>query len=61
MPRMTKLEWQVILDCLIAQECNDGDGRPWGSSCDNTLTDWQRDKRDAALTSAIDKIKNAKT
>lgn len=59
MPRMTKLEWEVILGCLIVQDCNDGDGRPWGGSNDNELTEKQREKRDAALASAIDKINAA--
>jgi len=56
MPRMTKLEWEVILGCLIFQDCNDGDGRPWGESNNNELTEKQREKRDDALASAIDKI-----
>jgi hypothetical protein len=60
MPRMTKREWRVILDCLIFQECNDRDGRPWGQSNDNELTDKMRDKMDAAMETAIEKIKNAR-
>lgn len=56
MPRMTKLEWDVILDCLIVQDCNDNDGRPWGHSNNTELTEKQRDKHDAAMKSAIDKI-----
>lgn len=59
MPRMTKLEWRVILDCLIFQEANDGDGRPWGESNNNELTDRQRDKYNAAMESAIEKLNEA--
>lgn len=60
MPRMTKLEWEVIEDCLIFQEANDGDGRPWGESNNNKLTEKQRDKYDAAMESALQKIANAR-
>lgn len=56
MPRMTKLEWAVILDCLVFQDCNIGDGRPWGESNNDELTEKQREKMDAALKSAINKI-----
>lgn len=56
MPRMTKFEWDVILGCLIFQECNIGDGRPWGESNNNELTEKQREKMDAAMVSAIAKI-----
>lgn len=56
MPRLTKREWRVVLDCLIFQECNDGDGRPWGSS-NAELTDREREKMDDALDSAIEKLK----
>jgi hypothetical protein len=59
MPRMTKLEWRVIRDCLIFQEANDGDGRPWGESNNNELTDRQRDKYNAAMESAIEKLNEA--
>lgn len=58
MKRLTKREWAVVLDCLIAQECNDGDGRPWGSSNDDALTESEREKMDEALGTAIEKIKN---
>lgn len=56
MPRMTKLEWEVIQECLIFQECNDGAGRPWGQSNNSGLTEKQREKHDAALFSAIAKL-----
>lgn len=56
MPRMTKLEWEVILDCLIFQDCNEGDGRPWGSSNNDELNEKQREKRDDAMRSAIEKL-----
>lgn len=59
MPRMTKLEWEVIRDCLIFQEANDGDGRPWGESNNNELTDKQREKYDDAMLSAIAKLNEA--
>jgi hypothetical protein len=58
MPRLTKLEWKVVEDCLLFQDCNDGDGRPWGSSNDTELTDKQREKHDKALKSAIEKIQS---
>lgn len=54
--RLTELEWQVILGCLIFQDCNDGDGRPWGESNNIELTERERDKHNDALTSAIEKI-----
>lgn len=60
MPRMTKLEWEVILECLIFQECNDGEGRPWGECNDTELTEKQRDKRNDAMNSAIEKLHAAK-
>jgi len=56
MPRLTKLEWEVVRDCLIFQDCNDHDGRPWGSSNNDELTDGQREKMDEALKSALDKL-----
>lgn len=59
MPRLTKLERKAVLDCLIFQECNDGDARPWGSSNDNELTERQRGKMDAAMLSAIEKFKES--
>lgn len=56
--RLTKLEWQVVLGCLIFQDCNDGDGRPWGQSNNTSLTAKQREKCDDALASAIEKLNN---
>lgn len=56
MPRLTKLEWEVIEACLIFQDCNDGDGRPWGHSNNTELNGRQRRKRDAAMVSALEKI-----
>jgi hypothetical protein len=58
MPRMSKLEWEVIRDCLIFQECNEVEGRPWGHSNNTELTDWQREKRDDAMKSALEKLKD---